>query len=169
MRAAVGALGFLISATAAQAAEYTAPRIQVLEGAITATYDCDAIPSHAEIAAYAAESLGAAQVKAGISKPVALLKAGGAVDAGALKVAFDLDVAFLTDNFNDGPRTYMVGLANKVWTGGDPLFPDAPEMQYWDVNAGCGYDLTDSIHKIINEHAAALVAEIKKSQRGSKP
>ena len=165
MRTVVGILGFLLASTAAQAAEYTAPRIQVLKGAITSTYGCDAIPSHADIAAYAATSLSAAQAKAGVSKPVAVRAAGGAVDAAALKVAFDLDVAFLTDNANDGPRTYMVGLADKFWTGRDPLLPDAPEMLYWDVDAGCGYELTHSIHQIIDERTGVLAAKIKKSRQ----
>lgn len=164
MRVPVG-LVCLFFAAAAEAADLSAPRIQVLEGRIAATFDCDAIPSSAEIAAHVAKTLAAEQQKAGVSRPVALLAAGQAIDPKALKIAFDLDVVFNVDNFDDGPRSHAIGLADKFWTGGDPTSAQGAAPLYWNVDAGCGYDLTDSIYKIIVERTQGLVAALKKSGR----
>ena len=153
MRFLVALFCLLATAPVAQAAD--APRVQVIEGAVTGETSCTALPSSADIARTLGETLSRR-----LGHDVAAVAPGAKANAAALKVAINVSLSLHTDNFDDGP-ILIVGVTERTWQGAAEEAPPDPELYGWDEHFECDERLTEFITGTVRGHAQRMAGEIK--------
>lgn len=165
MKSAGAVLFFMLAVArtaAAAAPDYRAAVVDIGEGRIRASYECELMPTPADIAGFALAAFEAQKKSQALAQDFRLFPKTAAVDPRSLKIAFDVEVPFVLYDAMDGPRSKIIGLGEKIWSGAAAEFEGEPKLVYWEVDVGCGQDLIDALQSVIKDEVRVLTSVLKK-------
>ena len=167
MNKAIVAIAWILIAASAEAApDYSAQIVDIGEGKIiTVPYECELMPTPADIAASLVAELSAKKKELGLTQEFRLFPKVQTVDPKSLKIAYDLVVPYVLYDASDGPRSKIMNLHEKMWTGPAAEFAGESKELAWEVDVGCGQDLVDALHSVIKDQARILAKRFQNNPK----
>ncbi len=163
---AVAVACICVAGPAQAANDYSARVVDIGEGKITsAPYECELMPTPADIAATLVAELNKKKKELGLAQEFRLFPKVQAIDPMSLKIAYDLAVPYVLYDASDGPRSKIMNLREKMWTGPAAEFVGESKELAWEVDVGCGQDLVDAVNSVVKDQARVLAAQFKKNQK----